>query len=125
VSELDDAIRNALSEEDAEFLARMEKEPSYPQMMLGVFKGPWGPVNIILLLLVVPILGLAIWTIMEFLNADDVQEMFRWFAGAALSVAVLFMVRFWLVLSMQFDRVIREVKRIELQMAFLASRKPD
>jgi hypothetical protein len=125
MSGMDESIRRALSEEDAEFLRKLEEEPQYPQMLRGVFKGPMGPPNIILMVFVVPTVAIAIWTTVRFLNADDVEEMLRWFAGASLTVAALLFFRFWFGLSMQFNRVIRAVKQLELQVAILASRKSE
>lgn len=125
MSDLDESIRKALSEEDAEFLRRLEEEPQFPQMWRGVFNGPMGPPNIVLMIFVVPTVAIAFWTTLRFLNADDVQEMFRWFAGAALTFAALLFFRFWFGLSIQFNRVIRAVKQLELQIAILASRKSE
>lgn len=125
MSGLDDSIRKALSEEDAEFLRKLDEEPQYPHMVRGVFRGPMGPPNIILMIFVVPTVAIAVWTTIRFLNADDLQEMFHWFAGASLTVAALLFFRFWFGLSIQFNRVIRAVKQLELQMAILASRKPE
>jgi uncharacterized membrane protein (DUF106 family) len=125
MSGFDDSIRKALSEEDAEFLRKLEEEPQYPQMVRGLFKGPMGPPNIVLMIFVVPTVAIAIWTAVRFLSADDVQEMFRWFAGASLTFAVLLTFRLWFGLSIQFNRVIRAVKQLELQVAILASRKPE
>ena len=44
-----------------------------------------------LLVFVVPLAAVAIRTVMRFLAADEVDELLRWFAGAALSVAGLLM----------------------------------
>lgn len=125
MSDLDESIRNALSEEDAEFLRKLDEEPQYPQMWRGVFKGPMGPPNIVLMIFAVPAVAIALWTTVRFLNANDVREMFRWFAGASLTFAVLLFFRFWFGLSIQFNRVMRAVKHLELQVAILASRKPE
>lgn len=125
MSDLDESIRKALAEEDVEFLRKLEEEPQYPQMWRSVFKGPMGPPNIVLMIFVVPTVAIALWTTVRFLNADDVREMFRWFAGASLTFAALLFFRFWFGLSIQFNRVIRAIKQLELQVAMLASRKPE
>jgi hypothetical protein len=45
MSNLDDAIRDALSKEDAEFLARFEADGPINEV-LGTFKGSWGVMNV-------------------------------------------------------------------------------
>jgi hypothetical protein len=125
MSGLDESIRKALSEEDAEFLKKLEEEPQYPHMVREVFKGPMGPPNIVLMVFVVPTIAIAVWATVRFLGANEVQEQFRWFGGASLTVVALLFFRFWFGLSIQFNRVIRAIKQVELQLAILASRRPE
>ena len=52
----------------------------------------------------------------------DIVAMLRWAAGAGLAALGLAMVKLWFLAELQSNAVIREVKRLELQVARLAAR---
>jgi len=56
-----------------------------------------------------------------FAQAPNVEDMLRWGAGAALALAGLALVKVWFWMEMQKNTIMREVKRLELQVASLAA----
>jgi hypothetical protein len=57
----------------------------------------------------------------RFVHATDVGEMLRWGAAAGLAFAAVLLVKVWFWLEMQKAAIVREVKRVELQVASLAA----
>ena len=57
----------------------------------------------------------------QFVNAPDVREMLLWGGGAALACAGMVLIKIWFWLELQKNSVVREIKRLELQVARLTS----
>ena len=123
MTNLDQAIRQALSAEDAEFLAKFEAQSPLNEA-IGTFSGKWGAMNIFAALITFVLFGVFVYCAWNVFTVADVRETVFWSAGAivaALSVAMLKMY-FWM--EMNKNVMLREVKRLELQIARLAAR-PD
>lgn len=121
MTNLDQAIREALSAEDAEFLAKFESENPVREA-LGTFNGKWGAMNLFAAIVTFAMFGLFCWCVWQFFHASETRDLIFWAAGslwAALAVAMLKMY-FWM--EMNKNVVLREVKRLELQVARLAAR---
>lgn len=123
MSKLDDAIHGALSQEDAEFLARYQREPSAVSQLGGLFSGPLSWFNV-MLLVVAMIVGVgAVYAGWRFAIATELRALAHWGALTALGLLVITVVRLWFFMELQSNRIIREIKRVELQVAYLAQRK--
>ena len=120
---LEDALRAELSKEDAELLARFEKEPSAPVQMIGIFRGPFAALNVMMLIAVLAAVALAFYSGWQVAVLDDVQAMIRWGWLLAFGFAVLITVRVWFFMELQTNRILRELKLLELQVARLAARE--
>jgi hypothetical protein len=119
MSEVDKAIRDALSKEDAEFLAKLEQEPGSLQQIAGIFQGPlnWIYVTLLIAAIVVGIAGVyAVW---RFALSTELRPLFYWGAGAGFCLVV----RILFFMQLNTNRVLRELKRLELQVALLAARQ--
>ncbi len=118
MSELDRMIETALNEEDRAFLARLEREPGYLRQVGGLLSGPLGWVNLLLMIVQAVMFFAGAWCAWEFFQATDTIMALRWglssatllIVGALLKIATLWP-------SLQANRVLREIKRLELQLA--------
>jgi hypothetical protein len=122
MTNIDRAIREALSQEDAEFLARFEEKTPIDEA-LGTFSGRWGALNVFAAILTFALFGAFVYCLWNLFNVSDVRATVIWSAGAiwtALAVAMLKMY-FWMEINK--NAVLREVKRLELQVARLAGRE--
>ena len=57
----------------------------------------------------------------RFVHAPHVGEMLRWGAATALALAGVLLVKVWFWLELQKNAIVREVKRLELQVASVAA----
>lgn len=123
MSKLDDAIRDALTREDAEFLAKLEQEPGSLQQLAGIFQGPlnWIYVSFLVVAVIVGIFGL--YSGWQFAVSTELRPLFYWGAATGFCLVVLAVVRIVFFMQLNTNRVLREVKRLELQVALLATRK--
>jgi len=123
MTNFDNAVRQALSKEDADFLARLDAQDQSPlHEALGTFGGKWGAINVFAAIMTFAIFGVFCYSVLQFFQASEVRDQIFWAAAslwAALAVAMLKMY-FWM--EMNKNTVLREVKRLELQVARLSTR---
>jgi hypothetical protein len=124
MNQLDKMIEAALSEEDRQLLARAGREPGYFTQVGGLLSGPLGWVNLLMMIVQAAFFFAGVWCAWNFFQAAEPLEAMRWgfpasvllLTGALLKIATLWP-------SLQANRIIREVKRVELQLARLADRR--
>jgi len=121
MSEIDDAIREALSRDDAAFLANFEKEPGLFGEVIDVFRGPMGWINIVMVIVMLPLFGFVFYAGWKFATLEDLRAMAHWGAMGAVAIIVVTLLRLWFWMEMHTNRVLREVKRLELQVARLVA----
>ena len=126
MNELDRKIREALGADEAELLGPLEEPPLWEQVM-ETFRGRKRWLNVLTL---VAILAFAVFTVVSavcFFRAGDLREMLAWMGGFILGLIAVTAGRLWLWTEMHKNAVTREVKRVQLQIARLASRlkKPE
>lgn len=122
MNDIDRAIRQSLSAEDAELLDRLGADQSLHRQVLATFEGQLRWLNAAGWLAGFALFALALGMAWRFLQAQEVGDMLRWGAASALAVAGLALVKVWFWMELQKNAIVREVKRLELQVASLAER---
>ncbi|MEO8113361.1 MAG: DUF6768 family protein [Phenylobacterium sp.] len=122
MTQIDDAIRQALSAEDAKVLERYGADQPLSQQILDVFRGRMGPLNAIVWVVAVALFAATLMLGWRFLTAPDVAGMLRWGAATGVAVLTLMIIKLWAWMEIQKNAILREVKRLELQVARLAAR---
>jgi hypothetical protein len=118
MSDLDRMIEATLNEEDRAFLARLDREPGYFNQVGGLLSGPLAWVNLLLMIVQAALFFGGVWCAWEFFHASDTIMALRWGLSASTLMivsAILKIATLWP--SLQANRVLREVKRLELQLA--------
>ena len=121
MNELDRKIREALSPEDAALLGP-PGEPALGQQIKELFQGRLRWVS---LLVVVGGVSFAVFAFVSgvcFFLAENVREMIAWAGGFGLGLIAVSFSRLWFWLLFHRNAILREVKRVELQLARLSSR---
>jgi hypothetical protein len=122
MNNLDHAIRDALSKEDAEFLARLDQEQSPFREAMGTFSGKWGTMNVFAALVTFAMFGLFVYCAWNAVTAVDARATVIWSAGALWAALAIAMLKMYFWMEMNKNVVLREVKRLELQVARLVAR---
>ena len=117
MAELDRMIDETLDREMKELLARMGEEPGFFAQALGVFGGRTGWVNILLLIVQSVAFIAGVWAAWNFFQAADPVTQLRWGLPAAVLLIMAAILKMSLIPRMETNLVIRELKRIELQIA--------
>ena len=121
MNDLDRALRQSLSDEDAELLDRLAGDEAFHRQVLATFKGRLRWFNAIGWIAGFVLFGVATFMAWRFVTAPDIAEMLRWGAGSALAFAGLALIKVWFWMELQKNAVVREVKRLEVQIASLAA----
>jgi hypothetical protein len=122
MSKLDQAIRQSLSAEDAAFLAKFEDQSPFHEA-LGTFSGKWGLMNIFAAVITFGMFAAAVYCAWNAFNADPARETVLWSAGGIVAMLAVAMLKMYFWMEMNKNVTLREVKRLELQVARLASRE--
>lgn len=116
MDKLDALIHEALSEEDRA-IAEATAEQGFFAQSLAQYSGPRGWVSWLVTLAMLVYAGLTFWFGYEFLAAREPLAAIKWGLGALLSVVALGMLKMYLLNVAETDRVIRELRRVELMLA--------
>lgn len=115
--DLDRMIDEALNVEERELLHSIGDEPGYFTQVWGVFGGPIGWISWLLMAAQLIMFAASIWMAIRFFNAADTLEALHWGLPSATLLILATMTKLTLWPTLQANRVIREVKRLELQLA--------
>jgi hypothetical protein len=122
MNKIDDLIGKALTEEDRALLAS-HAEPGYLTQAFGIFRGPMAGIMWIVNIAsgVAFIAGMyAIWRLFA---ATDAIIAMRWGVGALFLFQVTTLCKTLMGTRMEANRTLREIKRLELQLALLRESK--
>jgi Family of unknown function (DUF6768) len=121
MTNLDEEIRKALSGDEIENIGSIAAEQGMFAMMFGVFRGKMRLWSAFAMVLTFAAFGVAVWAGWNFLQTSDPHAMTLWGIGMGISIFFVGMLKLWFWMEMQKNAVIREVKRVELQLAVLSS----
>ncbi|WP_232367359.1 DUF6768 family protein [Altererythrobacter lutimaris] len=115
--ELDQMIDAALDAEERELLSQIGEEPGYFSQVWGLFGGQLGWVTWLLMIIQTVMFIASVYAAIQFFNATDTLVALHWGLPAVALLLMSAMTKFLLWPSMQTNRVLRELKRVELQIA--------
>lgn len=117
MKELDKMIDEAIGEEERELLQRIGEEPGFFNQMLGIFGGSTGWVNAVLMVVQTVFFLTGIWAAWMFFAAGDPVSQLRWGLPATVLLLTGLMLKMMVWPSFQANRLLRELKLIQLQLA--------
>lgn len=115
--DLDKMIEEALGEEESEVLRRIGGEPGFVEWAMGMFGAglEWTVRFMVFGQAVIFIAG--VWAAWNFFEAGDPVTQLRWGLPATVLLLGATMVKLAVAPALFHNRVMRELKRIELQIA--------
>ncbi|MCB0496344.1 MAG: hypothetical protein KDC79_09420 [Cyclobacteriaceae bacterium] len=119
--DIDKLIKEALSQEEADLLKRIEDQ-SLIDMMLINFRGSLKWFAYLTSLLILIFFILSVFFGYKFFNALDIREMMLWGAGAFVSLMIVVMLKIWHWMQMDKNQLAQEIKRLELRITQLTEK---
>lgn len=114
--DLDQMIDEALDAEERELLRTLD-EPGFFSQAFGVFRGPTGWMSVVMMFWQAVMFIAGVWAAWNFFEATDPVTQLRWGLPAMLLLIFAGMLKMALVPRMEGNRLLREMKRLELRMA--------
>lgn len=121
MNDLDRKIREALRKEDAELFAEVGEEPSIFEMILETCSGRRRWLAILGAVYSLVFLVLGVLSAVQFFGAESSRDQLMWVAAFIFCMMAVSMLKMWYFMEMNKNSVTREIKRLELQIARLAS----
>jgi len=119
--DVDELIDEALDAEERELLRTLD-EPGFFSQAFGVFRGPTGWMSMVMMFWQAVMFIAGVWAAWRFFAAADPVTQLRWGLPAMLLLIFAGMLKMALIPRMESNRLLRELKRVELQIAHLARR---
>lgn len=119
--EIDQMIKEALSDDERELFNTYEEQGMF-QMLGGLFQGKMKWLNAGILIVQFVFFGLAVYSGYRLFSASEVAEMIQFGAALAFLLMAIGMLKLFQFMEMHKNAVIREVKRVELQVSMLANK---
>lgn len=116
MSKLDDLIAEALSDEERGILRETE-ELGWFALGARQFRGKLGWVTWVVMIVQATMFLLGLWCGWKFFAATDPLIALKWGLPAAVLVILATILKTSLMPQLQADRVLRELKRVELMIA--------
>ena len=115
--DVDDLIEQALGREEREILASIGEEPGFFGLAFGLLSGRLGWVNILMLAVQALLFLAGAYAAWRFFEAGDAVTQLRWGLPSAVLLILSLMIKTGMWPQIHADRLMRELKRIELQLA--------
>jgi hypothetical protein len=122
VNDLDAKIRAALAQEDAALLEHFGGEPSLQEQMIETFRGRQRWLVAMGFAMTLIALALLVWCGIQFFHAESTRSMIAWATGFIWALIFIAMTKIWYWGELNRNALLREVKRLELQVANLSRR---
>lgn len=118
MDKFDEMIGRAMNEEDRALLARY-REQGYASQALGLFRGRLGAVMVVVYVTVLATFAGAAYSFWQMTKAVEPLAAVQWGVGALVLFQMTTMAKSYMGSHLEANRMLREIKRLELQVATL------
>lgn len=116
MTRFDSKLADALNEEDEAFLKDLEHGEGLFEQMGATLTGPLKYWTVMVFVMTFVFFGLAVFSVIRILATESMNEAVVWNAVFVFSAIAVAMLKMWVWMRMNHLAVLRELKRIELQL---------
>lgn len=120
--EIDDLIKETLSTEEAKFYDQLG-EQTLLEKLGGVHRGKTGWLASLMTIMHILIFVIFVFCTMQFFDTEATNELIKWACAGFLCMIFMGMMKLYIWMQMDKNDLLREIKRLELQMAVLFESK--
>ncbi|WP_420574318.1 DUF6768 family protein [Kordia sp.] len=121
MEDIDTLIKETLTQEEAKFYEELDE-----QGLLGsigsIFKGKLGWLAVIMNIVNLGVFGFMIYCFIQFFNVTETNELIQWGLGIVICAMFMSMIKLYAWMQMDKRAILREMKRLELQVSSLSSK---
>lgn len=115
---IDDLIKEALSKEEAKFYDELG-EQNFIGKLGSVHKGKTGWLASVMTVMHILIFIVFVFCTIRFLNTEVTNELIKWACAGFLCMIFMGMMKLYIWMQMDKNDILRELKRLELQVSTL------
>jgi hypothetical protein len=121
MTSIDDTIRRALSPDDLRAYEELSRAESPLQATITAFRTQHRVFSVVGFLVGTACLAVASYAVWRAAETTEMKAMLGWAGVAAFGFFFFGLLKLWFWMEMQKNSVVREVKRLELQIASLVA----
>ena len=121
MEDIDKLIKDTLTEEEAKFYDELEEQNVF-QMVIGLFKGKNKWIMFLMNFMTLVFFALFIYCVVQFFETDVQKEYVKWGIGALVFLFGVSMLKVFAWMQMDKNALLREMKRLELQISSLSGK---
>lgn len=118
---IDELIKTALSDEEKRFYDQLEEQNLF-EMVGDLFTGKLKWIMVLMNIVMVAFFVLLVYCVVQFLSTDDPATMIKWAAGGFLCLMAVTMLKLFAWMQINKNVLLREIKRLELQLSVIGNR---
>lgn len=118
---IDELIKETLSKDEAKFYENLEEQDLLGKMG-EVYRGKLGWLTILMNIVHLLVFGLFIYCLVRFFDTSATNELIQWASAGFLCMMVMGMLKLFVWMQMDKNDILRELKRLELQVATLTAK---
>jgi len=120
---IDDKIAETLDIGEREILESYGKELGLFGLIAESFRGKLGSLVMMIFLIILIFAVLLVYCTVFFFTAETIEMKLSWMAGGLTALFVIGLLRLWYLMELNRLSLIRELKRLELQMALMGKKR--
>ena len=118
MTSIDDKIKQALSDEYNDIIKENDKIDANPFRQMGVgFKGKMGWMYVGVIVFGIIFTIVSVYSIYSFYHETEIKPLIAWGITIIVTVLLTQIIKMWYWSELGHNRVIREIKLLELQLA--------
>lgn len=121
MEDIDQLIKETLTKEEAKFYDDLDEQTMF-QMLIGLFKGKNRWIMYLMNAITFMFFLLFVYCIIQFFGTNQTHDMLKWGFGSIMFLIGISMLKLFAWLQMDKNAILRELKRLELQMLSLSER---
>lgn len=121
MEDIDKLIKETLTQEEAKFYDTLE-EQNVLGMIFGLFKGKNKWLLILMNIMTVIFFGFFIYCLVQFFKVEATKDLLKWGLGSIVFMLGVSMLKIFAWMQMDKNALLRELKRLELQVSSLAGK---
>ncbi len=118
---IDELIKESLNQEEAKFYDELEEQNLIGKMG-EVYKSKVGWLAIVMNIVYLVIFGLFIYCMFRFFGTTETNELIKWASAGFLCMIFMGMLKLYFWMQMDKNDILRELKRLELQVATISGK---
>ena len=116
---IDQLIKETLTQEEAKFYDDLD-EKNILGSLVEIFNGKNSWIVILMNIVSLGAFGLFVYCVVQFFNTDDTNELIKWVAGGFIFISMSSMIKLYMWMQVDKNRVLNEIKRIEILISSLS-----